>query len=67
MGKFEDFDIDLRENKDNKSTERGITTSSWVCDTTVTLSVKYCTDLACGDGKPSAACNITKITKCTGR
>lgn len=66
MKKFEDFDLDLRENKINMSDEKspkGGGPTPWI-----SISLEYCTTvmskLGCG---PTGNCNITKISKCTGR
>lgn len=68
MTKFEDFDLDLRENKkENNPTTKGVFSETVKLSLQYcTLSVEYCTKLACGDGK-TTVCNITKISKCTGR
>ncbi|HBF2788649.1 TPA: hypothetical protein ACG3KC_003543 [Clostridioides difficile] len=66
MGKFEDFDLDLRENKDDNHSE-GKAGSSWPCATFISnASLKVCGDIT--KKNCSKNCNdITKISKCTGR
>ncbi len=65
MIKFEDFDLDLRENKVKKSKLEDSFTN--YCDTIVLTSLNCgnpLSKIACG---PTGNCNITKISKCTGR
>ncbi|UDN58938.1 MULTISPECIES: hypothetical protein [unclassified Clostridioides] len=65
MGKFDDFDIDLKENKNGNDVEPRLTGA--VCFS-INVSLEACTTVmskvTCGE---SGNCNITKISKCTGR
>ncbi|EGT3787919.1 TPA: hypothetical protein KOS81_000075 [Clostridioides difficile] len=67
MGKFDDFDIDLKENKNNEVHAEPRKTGGEICFS-VTVSLQACTTVmskvTCGE---SGNCNITKISKCTGR
>ncbi|MCC0656253.1 hypothetical protein IC175_06720 [Clostridioides sp. ES-S-0123-01] len=64
MGKFDDFNIDLRENKNDGSIEPKTATSTWGCViTTVQISIDVCTNIYCG-GSDSCNCNMTKISIC---
>lgn len=66
MSKFEDFDIDLRENKSENVDSKAASTLS--CSIAIsTLSLDFCTKLNCGDGKPTGACNLTKMSVCARR
>ncbi|MCC0632496.1 hypothetical protein KGF45_13740 [Clostridioides sp. ZZV14-6154] len=65
MGKFDDFNIDLRENKNDALVDsKAVPPSTWGCViTTVQISIQVCTNIYCG-GSDSCNCNMTKISIC---
>lgn len=65
MGKFEDFDLDLRESKDIEGIKTAGSTSGCVIQT-IGLSIEHCTKalskVTCGGNPPK----LTKVSKCNG-
>lgn len=67
MGKFEDFDLDLKEDKVNATDiQKAAITTDAVC-WSIGISVSICTTIKSKTCSGSTGnCNITKISKCNG-